>query len=477
MTKKIAFIQDELRTRQGIMILSAVLKGKGHATDVFILSGHKVSQEIKGFNPDIIAFSLMTPGFSNAIKWIKRLKADNNSKYFIIMGGSHTTVYPECIETEKSLDAICIGEGEEALVELADNLSSNSIKNLWIRKDNTIYKNPVRNLIKDLDYLPNPDYKIYRKFPQLLKSNTKTFMLSRGCPFNCSYCFNKRIRDIYNGKGSWVRFKSNKKIISEILEIKETYGMKWVQFNDDTFNINPRQLYSFLEEYKRKVNIPFLCNLRIDMTDKKMIEELKRAGVNRIDTGIEHGNEKFRSKILNRKMKNSHIIDFGNWIQENQIRLHTANIMGFPGETLSMAFETIELNAKLKPEKADCGILQPFPGTEIINYVKTHGYVKKNISFKDMKGQKTWSSFGTQSGVKSVINQNNIKELINLHCFFDLLVKHLWLKPFIKILIKLPYNRGFQFIYQWGIFKVHWKYTSNCKERIALLRRLFSIFY
>ena len=478
---RVAFIQEEARTRQGIMILSAVLKKHGHATGVFATDepGEKVKAELKDFNPDILAFSTGTPSQKRALNFAREMKQANRNLY-IMMGGPHPTFYPNVLEENEFLDAICIGEGEDALLETANNVGNigkiSSIRNLRVRDGRKIYRNDPRPLIDNLDELPDPDYQVYfDKFPMLANSDTKIFMVGRGCPFPCTYCFNKKYMDIYKGKGTYIRFKSISKIINEIKGLKKRYPIKWVQFNDDTFNINRKWLEAFLVEYRKEVGLGFLCNLRVDFIDEDLIKGLKAAGVDRIDIGIEHGNEEFRKKFLKRDISNEQIMQAGWLFHKYKIRFHTGNIVGFPDETLSMAFETVHINQKVGPDVATCGVLQPFPGTEIYNYVADRKILKKGTTIDDFRAQKSWTS--GQARISSVIEQKNMRELINLHCFFALLVKHPSLEWPVRMLIKLPYNRLFQFVGHMGMFGFHWKYARGPKEKLNNLKKAFEIFF
>lgn len=478
---KIAFIQEEVRTRQGIMILSAILKKQGHTTEVFSSDEgvDKVLDDIRSFNPQVAAFSTGTSVQRRALE-LASLIRKRQKDIFIMMGGPHPTFYPKVIEDSDILDAICLGEGEGALLELADKLSKSqkieNIENLWIKTGRGIKKNNLRPFIDDLDALPDPDHEVYfKKFPALASSDTKIFMVGRGCPFPCTYCFNKKYMEMYKGKGKYVRFKSINKIINEIKNLKKDYPIKWIQFNDDTLNIDPEWLGEFLRMYKNEINIGFLCNLRIDRITENQIRQLKEAGADRIGIGVEHGDENFRKNVLKRNISDQEILDAGKWINQNKIRLHTDNIVGFPGETVDMAFKTIRLNQKIKPEQAGCGVLQPFPGTEIYDIALKEDLLRENITIDDFQAQRSWTS--GQAKVSSLIKQKNMNELINVHCFFDILVHHSWLEGIVKVLIKFPPNRFYQFLSQWGMFKVYWKYAHDTTERIKLLKRFFGILW
>lgn len=478
MSLKIAFIQESGKTQHGIMILSAVLKEHHFSTEVFSMEieGEPIIDEVSKYKPDIIGCTMMTPGYKEMMRLLNDLKI-TIPKAFIIAGGPHPTFYPNIIEQTNIIDAICIGEGEYALLELASSLKSGNvdpkINNLWIRLNGKIYKNEKRDLIKDLDSLPFSDRDIYfKKYSHLAEGDIK-FNIGRGCPFDCSYCFNKGMKDMYKGQGSWVRFRSIENIIQEIKNVDEKYPIKWLNFNDDTFNINKKWLKEFLKILKKEINIPFLCQLRIDCADEEQIELLKQAGVDKITVGIEHGDENLRKKLLKRNISNKQILDFGKWINKRKIRLHTTNIMGFPRETLDMAFSTIELNAKLKPELAVSNILNPYPGTDIYQYVKDHGYLHEGFSFNEMTGQNVWS-VNTKS-IKSEIKNEYMPLMINLRCFFMLLVFYPQLKPLVKIMIKLPNNFFYEFLWRvTSYFRIDWKYANSWKERWNLLIKLLS---
>lgn len=476
---KIAFVQEERRPQNGIMGLSAFLKPFEFSTEVFSLQidGKDAVDNILKMRPDLIACSVMTPGYRRMVKAIDEIKA-RRPDAFVVMGGAHTTFFPDVICQEKNIDAICIGEGEHAMIELANSLRSGnpdtSIRNLWIRDGGNIIRNSVRNLIDDLDTLPFPDRDLYfQKYPVLIKEMT-WFMIGRGCPFSCSYCFNKGMKELYKGKGSWLRFRTSGNIIEEIKQVNKKYPMRWLSFVDDTFNADKKLLKEFLDIYKREIDIPFLCQLRIDMADEEQIELLKQAGVERIAVGIEHGDENFRKTVLNRDMTNKKILEFAGWVNKRKIRLQTQNIIGFPGETLKLAFSTVELNTRIKPELANSNILAPYPGTDIYKYAKEKGYLRDNFCYEKIVGHTTVDGFNAR--IRSEIKNERINELINIRCFFMVLVRHPWLRPIVKLLIKLPYNIIYELIWQvTGSFRISWRF-ADWNGRKALLKKLLLLF-
>lgn len=472
---KVAFLHDEYTTQFGVMSLSAMLKKNGFSTDVFVSQIEKGSliPKVVEFRPDILAISAMTPGYGNLARWARLIKNQLPGLY-VVVGGPHPTFFPQVIHKDRCIDAICRGEGEDALLELASSLRNNSLKthipNLWIRSGDTVVENGTRPYIENLDTLPYPDRDIYfGRYPDLAKRDIK-FMIGRGCPFNCSYCFNLQMRKLQPGK--WVRFFSEERVINEIKHVRERHPIEWVSFLDDTFNTDAEYLRILLDRYKKEIGIPFLCRLRIDLATEKQLDQLKEAGVERITVGIEHGNEEFRKKYLNRAISNTKTVEFGKWIRERKIRLITNNMIGFPNEDLSLAFDTIDINIKLKPDLASMSVLNPYPSTMIYEYCKRENLLPKDFSFDMLTGHCAFAD--NRLKIKSFVKNRYINRLVNLRCFIMVLIFCPWLRYVVKLLVKLPPNPVYEFIGSFlGEFRISWRYARTKKEKIVLLNRLF----
>ncbi len=463
---KIAFIQEELKTRFGVMTLSAVLKKGGHTCEVFIQAkSSTIIEDVMNYNPDIIAFSTMSPSIRFALRLANELK--KFTKALVIMGGPHPTFFPEVIN-EDCLDAICIGEGEYALLELATCTDKGEdltiISNLWVKKEGKIHKNDLRDLA-DINELPMPDREIYLdKYTELRYEPTKSVFLVRGCPFNCTYCFNNAIKKMYAGRGQYIRCLDVDKAIAEIKYIQEKYGMKWLQIITDTLNVNSEWFMNFLDSYIKDIRTPFLCNVRIDLVDEEMVKKMKEAKCDRVDYGIEHGDEWIRKNILKRNITDKQIIEGGRLFNKYKIRVQTLNIIGFPYETISTVMKGVELNRQINPELAKCTILQPYPRTKITEYAKKAGFLPSDYSFSE-------AGAGFQVAYNTAESSIPIKladetQLVNLRYFFHVLVKYKWLEPLIKKLIKLPPNRIFQLIYIFPVVNLDIKYRRSFRGKI-----------
>jgi len=432
---KILFFYENYNNEPlGIMYLSSVLKEAGHKTDFFIIGDNiELIKKIKQFKPDIIAISTTTGLHKRYMEISRMIKSSFDT--FIIFGGPHPTYFPEII-TEDCVDAVCIGEGEYAFLELVNNLEAGKditkIKGIWVKLNKKIYKNPIRPLIQDLDSLPYPDRELVEK--HFGKMETRHFIAIRGCPYSCTYCYNHTLKKMYPNQ-PFIRARSASNMIEEIKEVLNKYHFKRVMFVDDTFILNRKWLKEFSKKYKKEIGLPFHCNIRTDIFDEEVAKLLKDAGCFEIDMAIESGNEYIRNKILKRNISNEQIIKAGQIIKKMGMKLRTENMVGIPGETLQNVIETLRLNTKVNPYYAWCSIFQPYPKTELGEYAKN--YLKKSINLEEIN-----QNYHTNS----VLNIKNKREMENIHKFFAICVSYPFLIPMTKILIKMPSNRFFNLI-------------------------------
>lgn len=434
---KLLFIQDSgLSESLGIMDISALLKENGHSCDLLIVSEEKhIFEKIRKYSPDLIGFSCTT----NMRKWAVSLAKEIKKRFSIpiILGGPHATYYPEIIEND-CIDIICIGEGEYAILELLNNMKKKKditkIQNLWIKKDKQIFKNSLRPLVQNLDELPLPDRGLYYdKYPFIKNLTMKRFISGRGCPYRCTFCHNPLLKRLYLGKGKFIRKKSVERIIKEIEEVKKKYPLKTIHFSDDTFCIDKGWLIRFLEIYKVKINLPFTCNVRIDLIDEGLVKKMKGANCYAITFGLETGNQKLRNVVIKKQVPNKTIIKNCRILKKAGIKILTTSMLALPGETLKNAFETIELNRKAGVDFSRINIFEAFPKLEIIEYAKQIGCLSKDFSVDTYE----------QIPQTSVLNSKYNKEFTNLCLFSHLGIKMPFLMPLIKQLIKIPSNQLF----------------------------------
>jgi radical SAM superfamily enzyme YgiQ (UPF0313 family) len=370
-----------------------------------------------------------------------------------IGGGPHPTFYHEFIK-EDYLDAICLGEGEGAILELVEAYKNgqdiSGISNLIVKKDGRIYENELRPLIEDLDSIPLPDFNIYSRY-NFFKNQRNGFILTgRGCPFQCSFCFNKLYNKMYNGKGKIIRKRKVSEVISEIKTlIMVNANIKHINFLDDIFILSVDWLDEFLPRYAKEVNLPFSCSAHVNLVNEDIIRRLKGANCFSIRLGIESGNEYLRNTILKKGITDKQIIESTSWIKKYKLRFLVYNIFGSPGENLDTALETFGLIKNIRPTYAWCSLLQPYPGTEIYEFATRNNFLSKDYELNNLENSYFMST---------PIRIKDAKEINRLQKIFSLCVSLRLPAKLVKLLIKLPlswfYEKLFKFNYTIGIMRV-----------------------
>ena len=371
---------------EGLASISAVLKSGGHSVELLHLLYLHGEQDYKnklaamgGF--DIVGFSIRTTAFPDAqlyIKWTKEILPDT----FVICGSYHVTLMPDEVLAVNGVDAVCVGDGEYAELELCDKMSAGKdytdIESINFKlPDGSFKKNPVRPLFDDLDRLPIPDFDLFDyENLESVKINTAIVMMSRGCLFSCTYCGNSQFRNVYPNRKKYTRFRSPENALLYLKTLLEKHPcIKYINFRDAIFNMFPDWFDAFIGLYKKEINLPFTCNLRFDVLNEDTVRRMKEAGCYAIDIGVESGDYEIRTKYLKRIMTDEQMINASEWFHKYGITVLTYNIVGLPHEDLSKALKTIKLNARLKSDRIIPNIFYPYPMTELYRIAKEAGFV------------------------------------------------------------------------------------------------------
>ncbi len=337
---------------------------------------------VEVFDPDILALSCNEITYNQGVALLGKVKEHQSLK---IVGGVYSTFAPEEILKNDFIDIVCIGEGEGAIVEIVKTFNvhgdMSTIRNTWVRKNGFIIRNPLRELV-DLNLNPIPDYTFFeesRYYRPMAGKIWKLFPIetSRGCPYSCSYCNSPSQAEMYRrcGQNNYFRKKSIDKIGKEIADVVNNYGAEYIYFLSDTLlALNDSEFDEFCKMYS-KYSLPFWCQNRPEMITYERMKKLKELGCHRMSIGVEHGNEEFRWKVLNKKVRNETIIKAFEMIDRVGIPVSINNMVGFPGETRELVFDTIELNRKLKCDASNAYAFTPFHGTELYELCLMKGYI------------------------------------------------------------------------------------------------------
>ncbi|MDR1675848.1 MAG: B12-binding domain-containing radical SAM protein, partial [Tannerella sp.] len=381
----------------GISSIAGVLKRHGHTCRLVVLDRvnkkrnlRLIAEKIEQFRPGIIAFTAAFSEFEFICEMASQLKTLFPG-LFLVAGGVHITLNPD----EKYLsffDAICIGEGEQPMLEMVQQLEAGEpvdrIRNLWVKTPDGIVKNPTRPFQQHLDEWGFSDREMWQEW--ILEPNTKpTVLLGRGCPFNCTYCSNHRLRKVSSGQ--YVRMRSPGNILSEIRELYRLQpGINEIYLEVETIATDLDWLENLCNELaafgqETGFRIKFGANLRIypglDMAF--VFEQFGKAHITSVTIGLESGSYRIRKEILHRDYSNELIWEASETARKHGIDIALFNMVGLPTETPLEFAETLRMNRRIQPVFHATSIFFPYPGTKLAEMCRQMNLLPETVSTRD----------------------------------------------------------------------------------------------
>jgi len=393
--KKIALIALRGNDSKGIsplgpLYLATALKKHGFIPKIIYKREKEIGQiepEIEAFKPDLIGMSVFT-GYLNK-QYVDLSRALKAKGYLIAWGNAHASLLPKEVLKENFIDFVVIGEGEETLVELAKNLGRpenyKNIASLGFKDENgEIIINPRRNFGDMDEYLIDwslinvEDY-IVPYFSDRYK-RTLAVVTSRGCPFNCQFCYNL----VFNNR-RW-RAHTPEKLIANLKPVITKHKIEAIRFLDDNFFVNKERAFAIA----RGLGLPYFADSRVEYVDEVFVENLKATQCKEIMFGFESGSERILREVVRKGTGVNDIIKAVTLLNNSGIMASGSMVFGLPTETEDEYKESMRLIVKLleiNPNLAfTCGWFLPYPGTGL--YEKA-----KELGFKPPEKLEDWDQF------------------------------------------------------------------------------------
>jgi radical SAM superfamily enzyme YgiQ (UPF0313 family) len=468
---RILFVEKQIDYEPlGLLYLSSVLREAGHEVRLVVAADEDPVAVARAWQPGVVGYSVYT-GSQTYYRDLNLHIKEALPGVVSAFGGPHPTYFPECVE-EPGVDAVCIGEGEGPILDLVEALDAGQpparIDNWWFKRDGLVERNPVRPVEDDLGVLPFPDRELlFEKDSFTRQSGIKHFITSRGCPYDCTYCFNHALAEIYRGKGKRLRQMSVDKVVEEVRWVQERYPLQFVVFLDDLFIVNMGWLRELAAQLPLRVGLPFFCNVRANLVTEEKMRLLRQAGCTSVGMGLETGNPRLRNQLLKRHLSDEQIVEASRLIRKAGIQLLTTNMLGLPGGTLENDFETLALNHSCKPAYANAFLYQPYPRTELGDYARLHGHVEGSLDDIDPSA---W-----ERSVLRFSSSAEKRRIENLNKLIALAVEWPWLTGLVRRLINLPPNPLFRLVYKlWKGYAVKNRihpYQPSFREFVQTVRR------
>jgi len=356
----------------GMAYLAAFVAQQGYPVHVLDAEAldygfEEIMAHVRELEPDVVGFSCTTPLFPSAVVLAEAVK-EMFPRAAVVLGGPHISALPrESLEASEAIDFVVFGEGEESFLELIKawegSVPFEEVAGVGFKKEGRTLINPPRPFIRDIDALPFPARHLFpleRYRDSIHYQEPYTVMVtSRGCPFRCIFCASSV---------TWarkVRLRSPENVIAEIAEVVRRYGIRNINFADDTFTLNRERTIDICRRIvQEKFNIKFLCSSRLDTIDAERLHWLKKAGCHTLTFGIETGNQEI-AKVIRKDVDLSPAPRVFKMVQDHGIAVHSSYIIGNPGDTRETIEQTIQFALDSGTDEAQFSISTPFPGTEL----------------------------------------------------------------------------------------------------------------
>ena len=297
---------------------------------------------------------------------------------FLTAGNSGATTVPELYLRSCGLDCVVLGEGEITAAELALALSTGAdwktVSGLaWIDGNGSLAKSPPRKPIEDLDSLPWPAWDLFptENYVSSMDHRQKKVrhmevLASRGCPFNCVYCYR-----IY---GRQVRRRSPGSIVEELKELVSRFGIRYTGFPDDLFTSDRNFVMETCRLIKKELpQLKWSCLGRVNTVDKEMLEAMRDAGCDWISYGIESGCDRMLTE-MKRGVTAQQCLNAIKLTESVGIHADGSFIIGMFGETRESVTDTVEF-CKRADITAPMLFVTPYPGTAIFQEAMDRGLI------------------------------------------------------------------------------------------------------
>jgi len=372
----------------GLGYIAAVLEEGGSSVEILDMNvENKSDKELQRRiqNADIVGITGMITEFQEVLRIINIVKeAKEYTK--VILGGPLATTFPKELLQVSRADFIVIGEGEKTIVNLISTIKQGgnftNVRGIAYKDDDRVIIADQPEPITDLDTVPFParhllDMNRYLqnhfegfgfKIKDFDKIRSTNLITSRGCPYNCTFCF----KDMWGHK--W-RPRSAENIVKEMEFLNQRYGVNAFFFNDDTFVIDKKRVFVFCQLLRNEgLDVVWYCNGRVDLMTKELLEDMYDAGCRGIAYGIESGNQ----QILDSMKKNITLEQVTNavkWAKDAGIYVSGYFMIGMLGETKDTIHQTTAFAKELDLDYYGFSLVTPLLGTDLYDSAVKRGLI------------------------------------------------------------------------------------------------------
>jgi radical SAM superfamily enzyme YgiQ (UPF0313 family) len=349
--------------------------GTGKVT--FALVGRSVFDDLKRFQPDVVAIGGVSQNFGR-VKTYARLARESGAR--VIVGGIHISSLPGCLNED--MDVGVIGEGEAVFAQLLEifceqgTFAADDLRTVpgvtYQEQGVQRYNTPVPDKLP-LTELPHPDRSLigYQKHDYLFSS--------RGCPYRCSFCASSRFWET-------LRFAPAEQVLEEIEELVE-HGTSTISFYDDLFVADLRRCAEIAEGVARRGlsrRVKFTCSCRANHVKEELMPLLQLMNVVSVGMGLESGSDRVLKRLKGggTAAENAQAIEI---LKSHGIQANASFVIGEPEETLAEMRETYHFIRNSRLDFFDVYVLTPYPGTPVWEEAAARGLVSESMDWERLR--------------------------------------------------------------------------------------------
>jgi radical SAM superfamily enzyme YgiQ (UPF0313 family) len=372
----------------GIACIAAFLERYHYAVSILdcetqCSSAQDIKRIIEREEPDMVGVSAITTNIHGALEVCNIAKACGK---IVVMGGTHMAIFPLETLQYPSIDYGIVGEGEQPTLELVRALESggdvSQIAGIAYKKNGEIRANGIAKN-NDLDSLPWPAYHLLHleKYEMINTGPMVSMFTTRGCPYKCTFCFRNPILDK-------VRKKNPIRVVDEIEYINKEFGIKYINFVDETITLDPAHIRSICAEIiRRKLRMVFQAPTRVNHVDEALLSTMRRAGFDTLRFGVESADE-YILKLIDKRITLEETRRAFALCRKTGIKSVAYFILGYIGETAESIIKTIRFAKELKADYSVFFPATPMPGTKLFDMAVEKGLVERNYWLEFVLGKR-----------------------------------------------------------------------------------------
>ena len=352
----------------GLLYVSAHLKGKGFAVDLFDSTFRCLSDfeaYVREQRPSVVGLycNLMTK--HNVLRMIQMCQAVGAR---VILGGPEPASYAKEY-LAAGADVVVVGEGERTLEALIPALRSgdgadlSAIRGIVFRDgEGRVVRTPARPYIDELSEQPWPDREAIdlERYLQTWHTHhgvrSTSLITARGCPYTCTWCSHTVF-------GYSHRRRRPEEVADEVAWLVERYAPDQLWYADDVFTIAHRWFKRYAAELKKRgLYVPFECISRADRLNEEIVDTLADMGCFRLWIGSESGSQRVLD-AMKRKAEVEDVQAKTRLLQSRGIEVGMFIMFGYEGEKVEDIEATAEHLKKAAPDTFLTTVAYPIKGT------------------------------------------------------------------------------------------------------------------